>query len=127
MKSLKYWIFLAVSIVLEVSGTSIMKLSQASNPVIGMLIMYALLAVSYYFLALAIKRLPIGVACAFWEGFGLILISAVSVMVLEQRLSTMQMFALALVFIGSMLVNSGTEEAEKPRKKISLNAMQLEA
>lgn len=82
MIPLRYWFFLLLSILLEVGGTSLMKLSQSlpsSWPVVGMGLMYLLLGLSYFFLARAVLRLPLGVAYAFWEGLGLALITLVSV------------------------------------------------
>lgn len=116
MVPLKYWLFLACSILLEVAGTSLMKASQASHPVTGLLLMYALLGLSYYFLARAVVRLPIGVAYAFWEGFGLILIVLVSFLCLGEAMTMTRLLALALVLLGSLLVHHGTQapETEKP-------------
>ena len=97
------------SIVLEVACTSIMKLSQASWPVTGMLVMYGMLGVSYFFLAKAVIKLPVGVAYAFWEGIGLALITLISVLVLGERLDWARGLALCMVLCGTLLVHHGTE------------------
>lgn len=73
-----YWLLLLTSIVLEVAGTTVLKLSQTSWPLTGMIIMYVLLGFSYFFLARAVIKIPIGVAYAFWEGLGLVFITVVS-------------------------------------------------
>lgn len=108
MDSLKYWLFLACSITLEVAGTSIMKASQSSFPLAGMLVMYALLGASYYFLARAVVRLPIGVAYAFWEAAGLVFIVLISVALLGEALTLPRFAGLVLVLGGSMLIHRGT-------------------
>lgn len=108
----KYWLFLSCSILLEVAGTSLMKASQASHPLAGLLLMYALLGLSYYFLARAVVRLPIGVAYAFWEGFGLVLIVLVSFLFLGEAVTFTRLLALALVLVGSLLVHHGTHAPE---------------
>ncbi len=104
-----YWFFLAGSILFEVAGTSIMKLSQASWPAMGMGVMYLLLGLSYFCLAKAVIRLPLGVAYAFWEGFGLLLITLVSAFLLHERLDATRLLALAMVLGGTLLVHHGTE------------------
>lgn len=104
-----YWLCLAASIVLEVAGTSVMKISQASWPFMGLGLMYLLLGLSYFFMAKAIIKLPLGVAYAFWEGFGLLLITLVSALVLSERLDAQRLLALAMVFCGTLLVHRGTE------------------
>lgn len=109
MTKIHYWFFLLVSIVFEVTGTSIMKFSQESWPLIGLGCMYLLLGFSYFFLAKAVVRLPIGVAYAFWEGFGLLLITMVSITILGEHISALKAVALLMVFCGTMLVHRGTE------------------
>lgn len=104
-----YWLCLLASILFEVAGTSVMKISQTSWPVLGMCVMYALLALSYYCMAKAIIKLPIGVAYAFWEGLGLLLITLISAAFLHERLDAARLAALALVLCGVLLVHHGTE------------------
>ncbi len=106
---LRYWCFLFLSIILEVSGTSLMKISQAAWPWLGMGCMYLLLGWSYFFMAKAVVRLPIGVAYAFWEGFGLLLITLVSILILGEHMDLKRAVALLLVFGGTLLVHHGTE------------------
>lgn len=117
MSSSFYWLCLAGSILFEVAGTSVMKLSQTPmgflTPAIGMGLMYALLAVSYYCLAKAVVKLPLGVAYAFWEGFGLLLITLVSAFLLQERFDATRLVALALVFGGVLLVHHGTDSGEE--------------
>lgn len=105
-----YWLCLAGSIVFEVAGTAIMKISQTGWPIFGMGTMYLLLALSYFCLAKAVVKLPIGVAYAFWEGFGLVLITLVSAFFLHERIDAVRLSALALVLGGTFLVNHGTGE-----------------
>lgn len=123
MNSLKHWLFLAASILLEVTGTSLMKASQTNFPMAGMIAMYVLLGVSYFLLARAVLRIPIGVAYAFWEGFGLVLIALVSVVALHEPLTLTRVFALALVLLGSALVHHGTHSsaAEEEENELSHN------
>lgn len=111
MIPLRYWFFLLLSILLEVSGTSLMKLSHplpGSWPVVGMGLMYLLLGLSYFFMAKAVLRLPLGVAYAFWEGLGLALITLVSVLAMGEIMTLTKLLALAMVLAGTMLVHHGT-------------------
>lgn len=89
-----------------------MKLSQASWPVTGMLVIYGTLGFSYFFLAKAVIKLPIGVAYAFWEGIGLALITLISALALGERMDLLRGLALAMVLCGTLLVHHGTESGE---------------
>ena len=108
-----YWLCLAASILFEVAGTSVMKLSQTTWPFLGMGLMYTLLVLSYFCLAKAIIKLPLGVAYAFWEGFGLLLITLVSVLFLHERLDGPRLAALGLVLCGTLLVHHGTQSGHE--------------
>ncbi len=109
VSALYCWLCLLGSIFFEVAGTSIMKVSQGSWALLGMLIMYVMLGLSYYFLARAVLRIPLGVAYAFWEGLGLMAISMVSVWVLQERMDALRLVALGMVLVGTLLVHHGTE------------------
>lgn len=108
-----YWLCLAGSIVFEVAGTSVMKLSQGSWPMAGMGVMYLLLGLSYFCLAKAVVKLPLGVAYAFWEGLGLLLITLISAFFLHERLDAPRLAALGMVLGGTLLVHHGTESGEE--------------
>ena len=104
------WIFLLGSILCEVTGTSIMKFSQEHWPVAGMFLMFGFIGVSYFLLAKAVVRLPIGVAYSFWEGLGLLLIFLVSVFALGESINAMRLLGLGLIIGGILLVHQGTED-----------------
>ena len=72
---MRSWIYLLLAIGAEVIGTTSMKLAATHAPVAGLLLMYGMIGLSYFFLALAVKRVPVGVAYALWEGLSLIHIS----------------------------------------------------
>ena len=93
------------SIVFEVAGTSIIKFSQGQCPVAGVLLMFGFIGVSYFLLAKAVVRLPIGVAYSLWEGLGLLLIFLVSVFVLGESISPMRLLSLGLIIGGIVLVH----------------------
>ena len=103
-----YWLFLFISIVLEVIGTSIMKASQTSFPVSGLITMYILIGLSYFTLSKAVLRLPVGTAYTIWEGVGLTLITLVSFFLLKEALSPTRLTAICLLITGSLLVHKGT-------------------
>jgi len=59
-----YWIFLALAIVTEIIGTLSMKYASMNSEITGHLVMYLMISLSYLLLALAVKRLSLGVAYA---------------------------------------------------------------
>ena len=120
------WFCLLASITLEVAGTSIMKISQSSWAIAGMLSMYVLLGFSYFFLAKAVTRIPLGVAYAFWEGLGLILIALISSLYLGERMDSTRMLALAMILAGTILIKHGTEDGQTADNTEAGNQYQLQ-
>ena len=106
-------LFLTGAILTEVAGTSTMALipeSEAGWP--NYLPMWLLIALSYLLLAKAAKTISIGIAFALWEGLGIALITAVSVLFLGYELSVQEWVGLALAIVGIVMVTLGETHAE---------------
>lgn len=109
-------LFLLLAIIAEVAGTSLMNVAGNNEGYAGYLGMYVLISLSYYFLSLAAKKISIGVAYACWEGLGIALITIVSMFYFDSQLNAQELFGLALVVVGVVLVTLG-EEHHQPSKK----------
>ncbi|ABR60208.1 multidrug transporter subunit MdtJ [Sinorhizobium medicae] len=107
------WFFLVLAIVTEVVGLTVMKAASGSGTYWGHIIMYASIALSYVFLARAVKVIPVGVAYAVWEGSGVAVITLVSVFAFGRALSGREMLGLAMAVAGILLVNAGKGKGEE--------------
>lgn len=106
-----YWIFLALAIITEVIGTLSMKHASVSGDYTGMAVMYVMIAASYILLAIAVKKVSLGVAYALWEGIGILFITSFSVIWFDESLSPMKIGGLVLLIVGIGLIKSGTKKA----------------
>lgn len=106
------WVFLALAIATEVIGLTVMK-AASSGGGWGYAVMYASIALSYVFLAKAVKKIAVGVAYAIWEGSGIALITLVSVFVFNHVLSYQEMIGLMMAVGGIILVNAGEVHEEE--------------
>lgn len=106
-----YWIFLVLAIITEVIGTLSMKHASVSGDFTGMVVMYVMIATSYVLLAVAVKKVALGVAYALWEGIGILFITTFSVMWFDETLSPMKIGGLVLLITGIGLIKSGTKKA----------------
>lgn len=112
-----YWFFLALAIAGEVIGTSTMKASQTwefyLGEELGLVIMWTCIAFAYYWLARATVVLPIGVAFALWDGFGLVFIATFSFLFLGETITLTKSIGLICVIIGGLLVHHGTDNGHE--------------
>ena len=67
---MKHVYMLFAAIALEVTGTTFMKFSVMHEWLIGYPVMLLLMGFSYFCLSKAVKKIPISVAYAVWEGKG---------------------------------------------------------
>ncbi|RAX56828.1 hypothetical protein CCZ01_08195 [Helicobacter monodelphidis] len=111
----KNWLFLFVAIIFEVCGVSLMK--QIDENWLKYSTMCCMIAISYYFMALAIRKIPVAIAYAVWEVLGLILVVLFSLVVFGESLSYWQIFAMILAGCGILLINLGEVHEENPNKE----------
>ncbi|HHF3065048.1 MULTISPECIES: SMR family transporter [Vibrio diabolicus subgroup] len=114
-------LFLLLAIVAEVAGTSTMSFIGQGHGWLGYIVMYVLIAVSYYFLSIAAKKISIGVAYAVWEGLGISLITVVSIVLFDSDLNTQELLGLMLAVIGIVCVTLGESHGQSNTKKKSIN------
>jgi small multidrug resistance pump len=96
---------LFVAIALEVVGTTLLQQSQQFTrllPTLGMALCYGL---AFYFLSITLRVLPVGIAYAIWSGLGIVLISAVGLIVFRQTLDLAAIIGLGLIISGVAVVN----------------------
>ncbi|WP_337222590.1 SMR family transporter [Vibrio alginolyticus] len=110
-------LFLLLAIVAEVAGTSTMSLIGQGQGWWGYIVMYVLIAISYYFLAFAAKKISIGVAYAVWEGLGISLITVVSIIAFDAHLNHQELFGLMLAVVGIVCVTLGESHGQPNAKK----------
>jgi spermidine export protein MdtJ len=103
------WLCLMAAILFEVIGTSFMASAARDGGYVGYIIMAAALAFSYYFLALSIRKIGVGVAYAIWEGLGLALLTLVGVFVFKDNLSMRELIGLGIAVVGIVCVALGEE------------------
>lgn len=117
-----HWYCLLASIALEVGGTLIMKLAQgwafAHAQMLGLVVMWLAIGLSYIFLSRAVTGIPVGVTFALWEGLGLTCITLGGIFFLGEAVTLNRALGLACVLGGALLVNHGTGhgEAHKPER-----------
>lgn len=96
---------LFTAIVLEVIGTSFLQRSQQFTQVLPTILMGVCYAASFYFLSLALRSMPLGVAYAIWSGLGMVLVSVIGLAIFGQKLDLPAVLGLGLIVAGVVVVN----------------------
>lgn len=94
------WLLLAMTIVFEVMGTTMMKLSNGFThlwPSIGVFLCYA---VSLAGIVLVMRHMELSVAYAVWSGAGTTLTVMVGVYLFREPMSAMKLASLGLIIMG---------------------------
>ena len=97
---MQYYLYLLAAIILEVAGTTSMKMSEGFTriwPSVAMMVFYLL---SLGALTLALKRFDMSMAYAIWSGLGTALITIVGIYLFKEPVSLARIGSIALIIIG---------------------------
>ncbi len=100
-----FWLFLLVAILTEVAGTSLMKASQGLTRLLPTIFMFVLYAISFVFMALALKKIEVGIAYAIWSGLGTALIAMIGIAWFRESLNLLKLVGIILIIGGVVLLN----------------------
>ena len=99
------WLYLVLAIVLEVSGTTSMKVSQGFTRVMPSVLMFLFYGLSLSALTLALKKIDVSVAYAVWSGVGTALIALIGIVYFREPISATKVAGLALIIAGVVALN----------------------
>lgn len=100
-----HWVYLGLAILLEVCGTSLLKLSAGFTRLYWGILALALYMASFIALAQALKRIEVGVAYALWSGIGIVLIAAIGAVCFRETLNWAKLLFIGLILVGAVGLN----------------------
>ncbi|MCK0536658.1 DMT family transporter [Alcanivorax quisquiliarum] len=96
---------LGIAIIAEVIATSALKASSGFTRLGPSLVVITGYACAFYFLALVMRSIPVGVAYAIWSGVGIVLIGGASAVLYQQMPDWPALLGMALIVIGVAVIN----------------------
>lgn len=99
------YLYLAIAIVAEVIGTSALKAAEGFTRPLPSLVVVVGYGTAFYFLSLALKVIPVGIAYAIWSGVGVALITLIGWLLFKQRLDAPALLGLALIVAGVAVIH----------------------
>ncbi|WP_431085946.1 DMT family transporter [Paenibacillus sp. 8b26] len=109
------YLFLIISIVGELVGTSMLKASEGFTRLYPTLLTIVAFGISFFFISLTLKTLPLNMTYAIWSGVGAVATSLISVLIWKEKINTGSIIGIALIVIGVVVLNlfgSGHGEAK---------------
>ncbi|KZE44586.1 hypothetical protein AV540_23410 [Brevibacillus parabrevis] len=114
------WVYLLLAILLEVAGTTSMKLSEGLSKPIPTVLMFVFYVLCFSSLSLALKEMEVGTAYAIWSGLGTAIIALIGVIIFKDAFTVKKMVAVGLIIAGCVLLNLGdgahAQEAPKAQQ-----------
>lgn len=94
------WLYLVIAGVFEVLWAISLKFSNGFTRLVPSLVTIAGMIVSFYFLAVATKTLPIGTAYAAWTGIGAVGAIIIGTLFLNEPISLTRILFMILILVG---------------------------
>src|ERR1051325_9878403 len=98
-------VYLVLAILLEVSGTTCMKLSEGFTKIVPSILLFVFYSLSFGMLTLALKRIDVSIAYAVWSGVGTALIATIGVMWFKEPASALKLASIGLIIVGVVCLN----------------------
>ena len=99
------YVFLALAIICEVFGSSMMKASEQFTKLVPSVLTFVGFGFCFYFLSQTLKSIPLGIAYGIWAGVGIVLTAIVSVVVFKQRLDAPAIVGMGFIIVGVLIIN----------------------
>ncbi|RWR06064.1 DMT family transporter [Paenirhodobacter populi] len=99
------YLYLLIAVAFETFGSSCLQASRQFTrlwPTLGVIFGFA---GAFWFFALVLKTLPLGVTYALWSGIGMVLIAGSGWLLFGQKLDAAAMAGIGLIVAGIVVIN----------------------
>jgi small multidrug resistance pump len=100
------WLYLTLAIVLEVCGTTSMKLSDGFTKLAPSVLIFVFYGLSFAAFVYALKRIDLSIAYATWAGLGVLLIATVGMAYFKEPVTALKLFSMLLIVGGVVGLHS---------------------
>jgi small multidrug resistance pump len=100
------YLYLTAAIVFEVIGTAALKASDTFTRLGPSIVTCVAYPFCFFFFALSLRTIPVGIAYAIWAGAGIVLIALSGWLWFKQTLDAPALLGLALIIAGIVVVNA---------------------
>lgn len=94
------WLYLSLAILLEICGTTCLKLSAGFTQRVYGGLVFAFYGLSFWLLGLALKQIEVSAAYAIWSGLGTALIAAIGILWFKEPVTATKIVSIGLIVLG---------------------------
>lgn len=99
------FLHLIIAIIAEVIATSALKSTHGFTQLFPTVVTIMGYLLSFYFLSLTLKTIPVSLTYAIWSGLGIVLITTVDYFYYKQSLDFPAILGLSLILVGTLIIN----------------------
>jgi small multidrug resistance pump len=100
----KQYLFLLAAVLFDTFGTANLQASQQFTRLWPSVFVALGFAGAMYFLTLTLRYMPVGIVYALWSGLGIVLITAVGVLIFKQAIDLWALFGISMIIGGIAVI-----------------------
>lgn len=106
------WLLLFFAIVMEVSGTTCMKLSEGFIYLWPTILVFVFYGFSFTASTLAMKTIDVSIVYAVWTGLGTAIIAIIGMIWFKESLSMVKVLAFLMIIVGVVALNLSSSRSD---------------
>ena len=99
------YVYLALAIITEVIGTTLLKSTDEFTKLVPSVIVVIAYLLSFYFLTLTLRSIPVGIAYAVWAGLGIFLVTLFAALIYKQIPDLATIIGMAFIITGVVVIH----------------------
>ena len=96
------WLYLALAIIFETVGTTFLKLSNGFSNLFQSIFTIISYILCFLFLSYTLKTIDMSVAYAIWGALGILLISIIGIIFLNESISILKILSIIFIILGTV-------------------------
>ena len=100
------YLFLALAIILEITGTSFVKDTEGFTKWLPSIICLLTICLSYYLMSHVVNFVPVGITYATWSGLGIAAITIIGIFKYNQIPNIPTIIGLSLIVVGVIIIST---------------------
>ena len=100
-----HYIYLLIAVITETIGTAAMQASEQFTRFWPSVLLIVAYGISFYFLALTLKYMPVSIVYAIWSGLGIVFIAIIGWLAFKQSLDFAAIAGMGLIIAGVIVIN----------------------